>query len=324
MPCAPGAVLKGEYKVIRVLGEGGMARVYEVQDLITSTRYAMKEMMDHFRDAEEKKTALAQFRGEAVLLLKLSHPNIPGVLDFFSEGSSHYMVMQYIDGVDLDRLLKKKGSPFPQETVTRWAVEVCRVLYYLHLQKPPIVFRDVKPSNIILTSEGKLVLLDFGIARIFKAHKSSDTLHMGTEGYAAPEQYLGGRQQSDPRSDLYALGATLYHLATGDEPCIFDFPRLKELSPQFADIIRKATQPDPDQRFQSAKEMTNALMAVLRIMPSIEPLTGTGNRAPGGMGDRTSYMGQRVVNNEATKICENCGAVVRAKSRFCCRCGEKM
>jgi serine/threonine protein kinase len=322
MPCSPGAILKGEYRVVRVLGEGGMARVYEVQELRTNRRYAMKEMMDHFKNAEERNTALVQFRGEAVLLLKLSHPNIPKVMDFFSEGSSHFMVMQFIEGADLDKLLKTRGAPFPQETVTRWAVDICRVLYYLHIQRPPVVFRDIKPSNIILTSEGTLVLLDFGIARIFKAHKSSDTFAMGTEGYAAPEQYLGGGQ-TDPRSDLYALGATLYHLSLGEVP-LFSFPRTNELPMEFAAIIRKATQLDPDYRYQNAREMKNALMRMLHLAPPEEAIAGGGPGIIGKKGDRTSYMGQSSHQKETTKICERCGAVVRARSRFCCRCGDKM
>jgi len=320
MAVLPGTVLNGHYKVVKVLGEGGMACVYQAVDISTGRRLAVKEMEERFTSVEEKARALEQFRGEAVMLLRLSHPNIPKVLDYFSSGRSHFMVMEFIEGSDLDRHLRQRGSPYPERTVVNWGIELCRVLYYLHVQKPPVIFRDIKPSNIILTPGGKLILLDFGIARIFKAHKSSDTFAMGTEGYAAPEQYLGGGQ-TDPRSDIYALAATLYHLSTGEVP-LFAFPRLKDLSSGLAAVLKKATELDPDIRYGDAKEFRMALMSLsegdeIRNIPSSRLAVAKG-------GDRTTYIPEQKHRGEAISVCPRCSAVLRARSRFCIRCGERL
>lgn len=320
MAVLPGAVLNGHYKIVKVLGEGGMACVYQAVDISTGKRLAVKEMEERFSSIEEKTRALEQFRGEAVMLMRLSHPHIPKVLDYFSSGRSHFMVMEFIDGSDLDRHLRQRGSPYPERTVVNWGIELCRVLYYLHIQKPPVIFRDIKPSNIILTPGGKLILLDFGIARIFKAHKSSDTFAMGTEGYAAPEQYLGGGQ-TDPRSDVYALAATLYHLSTGEVP-LFAFPRLKELSSGLAAVLKKATELDPDMRYENAKEFRMALMR-LSGGEGIRSTASASLTAPQG-GDRTTYIPEQKKRGEAILVCPRCSAVLRARSRFCIRCGERV
>ncbi len=320
MAVLPGAVLNGRYKMVKALGEGGMARVYQAVEISTGKKLAVKEMEERFSSSEEKARALEQFRGEAVMLLRLSHPHIPRVIDYFSQGLSHFMVMEFIEGSDLDKQLRQRGAPYPERTVVNWGIEICRVLYYLHIQNPPVIFRDIKPSNIILTPERKLILLDFGIARIFKAHKSSDTFAMGTEGYAAPEQYLGGGQ-TDPRSDIYALAATLYHLSTGEVP-LFAFPRLKELSSRLAAVLKKATELDPDMRYGNAKEFRLALMDCfggegIRRTASTS-LTG----AQGG--DRTTYIREQKQRGEAIVVCPRCSAVLRARSRFCIRCGERV
>ncbi|MDQ7822357.1 MAG: protein kinase [Candidatus Eremiobacteraeota bacterium] len=321
MAVQPGSVLNGRYQVMRVLGEGGMARVYEAQDLSSARRCAIKEMEDSFQDEELRACAITQFRGEITLLLGLSHPNIPRVTDYFSHQASYFMVMDFIEGKDLDKLLKERGAPFPEKTIMQWGIELCRVLFYLHIQKPPVIFRDLKPSNIILSARGTLVLVDFGIARIFKAHKRGDTFHMGTEGYAAPEQYLENRQ-SDGRTDIYALGATLYHLATGQSP-LFQFPHLRDLSPDIAAILRKATDLDPDDRFSSAKEMRIALEKACGISPD-RRRPAIAMAAPSSTStDKTSYMIERSSPKEAVKYCDKCGAQIRAKSRFCNRCGAR-
>lgn len=316
-----GALLHNRYKITKKLGEGGMARVYEVRDVANSRRYAVKEIEERFSDSADRERALSQFHGEIALLVKLAHPNIPKVVDYFSEPMSHFMVMEFIEGSDLDRLLRNRGAAFPEKTVIRWGIQLCRVLHYLHIQKPPVIFRDIKPSNVILTSDGRMVLVDFGIARIFKAYKSSDTYAMGTEGYAAPEQYLGGGQ-TDPRSDIYALAATLYHLATNEAP-FFELPRLKDLSPQLSAILKKATELDPDHRFRSAKAMKDSLQMILGETEvdgtlTRHALTGAAYRAAS---DKTSCISQ--APQGPTKRCNGCRSVIRARSRFCPRCGAR-
>jgi len=321
MAVLPGTILNGRYKVVKVLGEGGMGKVYQALDISSGKKLAVKEMEERFSSQDERSRALEQFRGEAVMLMRLSHPHIPRVLDYFSSKSSHFMVMEFIEGSDLDRHLRQRGSPYPESTAIKWGIEICRVLYYLHIQKPPVIFRDIKPSNIILTPEGKLMLLDFGIARIFKAHKSSDTFAMGTEGYAAPEQYLGGGQ-TDPRSDIYALAATLYHLSTGEVP-LFAFPRLKELSPQFSAVLKKATELDPDMRYGSAREFRLALTGCAGGAENRRASATPVKAAQGG--DRTTYISEpRQQSGEVMIICRRCSAVLRSKGRFCIRCGEKL
>lgn len=323
MARAAGSILNGRYRVSRMLGEGGMARVYEVFDKASSRRYAVKEIEDRFSDPEDRKRALEQFRSEIILLLKLNHPNIPRVTDYFSEISSHYMVMEFIEGSDLDKMMRIRGNAFPPVTVVGWAIQLCRVLHYLHIQKPPVIFRDIKPSNIILTSDGRLVLVDFGIARIFKPYKRSDTYAMGTEGYAAPEQYLGGGQ-TDPRSDVYALGATLYNLLTNESP-LFEFPRLKEIPADLAQIIRKATDLDPDNRFRSAREMKDALQRIYTgtsgtrcATPQVQ--SASFQRIP----DRTSHITEPPRFTGATRRCNYCNALIRSRSRFCIKCGHRV
>jgi serine/threonine protein kinase len=339
----------GSYRIEDFLGEGGMARVYKVRELASNSIYAVKEMVDRFRDSQERECALHQFRSEYDVLRTLRHPNIPSVVDNFSLGSSHFMVMELILGEDLDRLTRRRGSPWPEITVIRWGIELCRVLYYLHTRKPqPIIFRDIKPSNIILTSDGRLVLLDFGIARIFKPSKRSDTFAMGTEGYAAPEQYFGGGQTT-PRSDIFALAATLYHLATGEAPQFafpfsfeHSFPRATCLSASCCAALRKATDEDPAMRFENAASMKNALQDVLGISGATQitlqarstyaprpPYPPQVSRVPGEAParqspERTSAMKnpQETVSNP--KFCDYCGALNRSKGRFCIKCGTKL
>jgi serine/threonine protein kinase len=266
-----GTLLGRRYRVVRVVGTGGFGTIYKAQDIrFRSGRVvAVKEMSDVYLDAHEKTWALQSFRQEAELLAQLKHFNLPGVFDFFEENGKAYLVMEFIKGSTLERELEITGGPIDEAVVMRWALQLCDVLHYLHTRQPSIIFRDLKPSNVMVTEEKQIKLIDFGIARIFKVQAETDTRTLGSRSYAAPEQYGAG--QSDARTDIYALGATLYKLLTGKTPldvplrqasaAVFRTPR--ELNPGISivteQIILKAMNLQPGDRFQSALEMFYAI-----------------------------------------------------------------
>jgi serine/threonine protein kinase len=266
-PTVAGIIVGGRYRIVRVAGVGGFATIYEAQDTRFQSRrvVAVKEMSDTYTDSHEKMWALQSFRKEAELLAQLKHSNMPDVLDFFEENSKAYLVMEFIVGTTLERKLEMAGGPLNETLVMRWGLQLCDVLNYLHSCRPPIIFRDLKPSNVMVTQEGKIKLIDFGIARIFKAQGNADTNTLGSRSYAAPEQYGSG--QSDARTDIYTLGATLYKLLTGvtpleaplrqANPALFRGPR--ELNPSIStatdQIILTAINLQPRDRFQSISDM---------------------------------------------------------------------
>ena len=212
------SLIRDRYVVVRVIGRGGMGAVYLVTDTLDQNRVmALKEMSNTaIVDARDRAMAVEQFRREAELLRRLRHPNLPIVSDEFALDDRYYLVMEYVPGSTLQQMLDRGEGPFPEARVVAWANQLCDVLHYLHRQQPPIIFRDLKPGNIMIMADDRLKLIDFGIARLFKPGQRQDTMLLGTQGYAAPEQYGGG--QSDARSDVYALGATLFSLLTGQDP----------------------------------------------------------------------------------------------------------
>jgi len=258
-------IIGGRYQVSRRLGQGGMGSVYLVQDMrIPGKQWAIKEMSDAaLPTPAERQQAINAFRQEAQLLATLDHANLPRVVDFFSEGGCHYLVMDFIEGETLEQLLSRRTTPFTETEVLSWAGQLCDVLSYLHAQHPPVIFRDLKPDNIMLARDGCTKLIDFGIARLFKPGQSKDTTCFGTPGYAPPEQY--GQGQTDARSDIYALGVTLHHLLTGYDPSTtpFALPKVRQLnlavSVRTEAAIERATQRDPAHRFQTVAEMKQAL-----------------------------------------------------------------
>ena len=263
---APNAQIGGRYQVIRKLGQGGMGAVYLVSDQrLAGKQYALKEMSDQaIADPAERQAALEAFQQEAAMLAALNHANLPQVTDYFTEGGNQYLVMEYVQGQTLEKKLELVRGPLPEPTVRRYAEQLCDVLVYLHGQRPPIIFRDLKPANImVLPGDKQIKLIDFGIARHFKPGKSKDTQAMGTPGYAAPEQY--GKGQSDARTDIYAFGATLHHAITGRDPSTepFKFPPVRSYnsvaSASFEQIVGRAVMLDPADRWQSARELQNAL-----------------------------------------------------------------
>jgi serine/threonine protein kinase len=261
-----GTVLHGRYRIVRTLGKGGMGAVYLVEDeKLFGKQWAVKELLERFVDAQDRAESVAQFQHEARILVGLRHPNLPQIIDAFEEEGRHYLVMEYVEGKTLEELMEKAAEGvIPEEQALRWAKQVCDVLDYLHSHDPPVIFRDLKPGNIMVTPEGQVKLIDFGVARLFDPSKGTDTLKMGTVGYAPPEQYAG-QGQTTPRSDVYALGATLYELVTGDSPEAhpFVFPPARQInrkvSTQTSLTIDKAVQLDPNDRYASARAMRVAL-----------------------------------------------------------------
>lgn len=253
----PGSLLDGRYYIVRLLSsKGAMGAVYLAQDQrLGNETCAVKEMLDNFQDPGERQRAIQWFEREALLLRRLQHPHIPRVIDHFTERGRHYLVMDYIEGETLESVLARQGGRgLPEESVIEWAVQICDVLEYLHGQQPPIIFRDIKPSNIMLDPRGQIKLIDFGIARIFESGRPGTMV--GTPGYAPIEQYQG---MAEPRSDIYALGATLHHLVTAQEPTPFTFPPVRTLNPTISTgleaVIAKAVSFQAADRQQSVGEM---------------------------------------------------------------------
>lgn len=205
------------------------------------------------------------------MLALLNHPNLPQVTDYFTERGKHYIVMEFVEGETLEDYLDRRGPPVSEAEARGWAAQLCDVLGYLHRQQPPVIFRDLKPANVMLTPDGQLKLIDFGIARFYKPGKQKDTLMMGTPGFAPPEQY--GRGQTDARSDLFSLGVTLHVLLTDYdvEQSPWSYPPVRTLnagvSPALERIIAKATAMNVAERYQSAAEMRAALDAC-RVPPA--------------------------------------------------------
>ena len=266
---APGTTLQGgRYVVEEVIGQGGMGHVYRVVDTHLSMRRALKEMIPQVGEPEAE---LINYRREAEMLLKQEHPGIPQIFDSFVEYRRAYIVLQFIPGDNLERRLNATQGFLPQEQVGEWMLQLCRIVAHLHSQRPPIIFRDIKPNNIILTPEGRIVLVDFGIAKTFVPDE--EHTNIGTNGYAPPEQY---KRQAEPRSDIYAIGATMHHLLTRSDPrkeTPFTFhermPRRlnPSISPQMEAVIMKCVQQKADDRFQSCEELSFAIESALGLGP---------------------------------------------------------
>ncbi len=223
-------LLKQRYRILRTVGKGGMGAVYEAEDTQLGNRLvAVKEMSQQNLSPNEVPGAAENFKREAYILARLQHPNLPSIHDYFTEAGRWYLVMSFIQGETLQKYLVKQGGKLPSAEVLRIGIELCLVLDFLHTQKPPIIFRDLKPTNIMRTPDGHIYLIDFGIARHFKPGQAKDTTVFGSQGYAAPEQY--GRSQTTPRSDIYSLGAILYQLLSGHNPAQAPF-RFSSLSSQ--------------------------------------------------------------------------------------------
>jgi WD40 repeat protein/tRNA A-37 threonylcarbamoyl transferase component Bud32 len=222
-PLVNSHLLIQRYRILGQLGRGGFGAVYQAEDIQFGNRaVAIKEMNPVNLSPQEIAEATEAFKHEALLLANLTHPNLPRIYDHFSDSGRWYLVMDFIEGETLEEYLQKApGGYLPVKEVLDIGIQLCSVLGYLHACQPPIIFRDLKPANIMRTAEGNYYLIDFGIARHFKPGQAKDTMAFGSPGYAAPEQY--GRRQTTPHADIYSLGATLHHLLTGDDPSLTPF-----------------------------------------------------------------------------------------------------
>lgn len=264
-------VIGGRYRIKAVLGEGGTAKVFLAErhdakngkrnagnngEPAAAMRYALKEIP---MEKAQRAGMLAELR----VAEKLFHPALPHVWEAFEEKGNVYIVMDYVEGTALDKILKEQGA-LPQDQAVEYAMQLCRAITYLHGFHPPIIYRDVKPANVILQKDGRVKLVDFGAIRQKESRKRRDTLPLGTPGYAAPEQYRHHRQ-SDVRTDVYGLGVTLYHMLTGHDPGEppYKICRVREwnrgLSTELERIVVKCTRPSPGRRYQSCAALLKAL-----------------------------------------------------------------
>jgi len=324
--------LAGRYIILKKIGQGGMAAVYQAADSrIPGKWWAVKEMSDAaIADPQAKQQAVQRFQQEAQMLALLNHPNLPNVSDYFSEAGRQYLVMEFIEGETLQALLDRHTGPLSERQVVDWGVQLCDVLDYLHSQQPPIIFRDLKPANIMLDKGGRVKLIDFGIVRHFNPAKASDTIPFGSPGYAPPEQY--GKGQTDASSDIYALGATLHQLLTGHDPAQtpFQFPPISSLnplvSPDVEQAVMRALEQSPAARWPSAREMRQALLHPAE--PS-QP-TQVGKQIVicprcGQVNDAAEIYCQSCLHQLAgSRFCPRCGDGIPTNSRFCPDCGSRV
>ena len=275
MGLAMGAIVRGRYRVLRRLGEGGMGSVYEIEELRRpGTVYALKELLDDGTlPQDELDQARARFAAEIALMRRLRHPRLPAFVESFDESGKRYFVMEYIPGGTLDERLSAAHATLPERDVLDWAIGICDALTYLHRQRPPIIVRDLKPGNIMVTPTGDVRLIDLGIARTYKPGKQTNTENLGTMTYASPEHL--GQTQTDPRSDIYSLGATLYHLLTNIEPAPLETPapgalrrHVPSLSAATEAAVIRCMALDPKRRFQSATALKDALVRARAALPA--------------------------------------------------------
>jgi serine/threonine protein kinase len=348
---APNTVIhsaRGDYAILNVIGRGGMGAVYRAQRLSDGTIWALKEMRPPpdapAAEVEENRKLFFQ---EADLLSQLSHPNLPVIADVFENNGRPTLVMEFVPGQPLELRLHEANAPLMEQQVLGYGIQIARVLHYLHTRQPPIIYRDLKPSNIMVTPEGVLKLIDFGVARTYKVRKSKDTIAMGSAGYAPPEQY--GKGQTDARSDVYALGATLLHLLTNMPPIPLQTPSagsIRKLNPsvdaQTERVLMKAMALDPNLRYKSAAEFDQALARrldapyadptvratppppVVAAPPSAIETTAT---VPAAQLQQAaaSFAPAPVVAEpppQGSVACSHCGRVNKPGARFCAGCGS--
>jgi eukaryotic-like serine/threonine-protein kinase len=357
----PGTLLLDRYLIVKRVGGGGMGSVYQARDKRLADRLcAVKEMIEMFADQNQRAKAVEDFKREAEVLAQLDHPSIPTVFDYFIETGRYYLVMRWIGGGDLAEQMRIRGGTVDEAAVTKWAIQICDVLHYIHSQKPPIIYRDLKPANLMLDDKsGRVMLVDFGIARIVRPTEKGVTA-IGTMGYAPPELFAG---KVEPRSDLYSLGATMFHMLTGSDPqdnplLIFDFsknprPRQinRDITPEMEHILSKAVAHKPEDRHTNALELMRMLEehgARLEVRAraesprpsgvSVQPTPGGSIPVPspliGGEGreSRASYPplsvspGSQPIAGEPSMewvFCGHCGERIGAEDVYCAHCGQR-
>lgn len=321
---AGGTLLNRRYEILRKIGGGGMGAVYLATDSnLGGVERAVKEMVQSSIDEEQQTKAIEDFKRESTILSTLDHASIPTIYDYFYDETLErfYLVMKYISGGDLaGRLRATPGGRMEERQVAEWAVQIADVLAYLHNLPTTIVYRDLKPSNVMIDGKsGRIMLIDFGIARSVNQEEKGVTA-VGTMGYAPPELFSG---QVEPRSDIYSLGSTMFHLLTGADPqnnplLIFDFqknPRPRQINPQLSDqmerILMRSVEYNADGRFASAVEMREALSGHLQNLDAGSVTFGV-SEAPAAV----SLSSQSV-------FCGFCGRRIVASDLFCAFCGAK-
>ena len=251
-----GQVIDDKYEILKLIGEGGMSKVYLAMDKRLNKSWAVKEIEKKAKDRNNEivvQSAIA----EANMIKQLDNPAIVRIVDIIDNGNVIYIIEDFVEGETLEALLEADGAQ-PEELVVEWGKQLCEAFDYLHTRTPPIIYRDMKPANVMLTPEGKLRVIDFGIAREYKEHNLKDTTSLGTRGYAPPEQFGG---KTDARSDIYSLGVTLFQLVTGRDPCLAstELKPVRQIDPKLSEgietIIQKCIQHDPANRYQSCVEL---------------------------------------------------------------------
>ena len=258
-----GSVIDGKYEILKQIGKGGMSTVYLAMDKRLNKQWAVKEI-SRKGFGKNNEEIINEVPADAEMMKALDHSAIPTIVDIIDDKDSDYIyvVMDYVEGESLDKVLAEYGAQ-PQDLVIDWSKQICEALGYLHAQKPPIIYRDMKPANVMLKPEGNIKIIDFGIAREYKEGNLADTTVLGTKGYASPEHY-GGRQ-TDERSDIYTLGMTMHHLLTGVDPRPADYiyAPIRQWNPELSGglerIIDKCVSPDPKDRYQNCNELLYAL-----------------------------------------------------------------
>ncbi len=356
-----GTVVEGRlarYEVLGTVGRGGMGVVYRARRSQDQAIIALKEMRPaEATKPEDFQEARMLFSQEAEVLLNLDHPNIVDAFEIFEWHGSPYFIMEFVNGVSLEKRLRDANAPAFEQDALTWGVQMARVLHYLHTRNPPIIYRDLKPANVILTPEGIIKFIDFGVARRFKGSKSKDTVAIGTYGYAPREQY--GKEETDARSDVYTLGATLYHLLTNLPPIPLRTPEvgsIQEHNPsvkaQTEQVVIRAMQQERERRYQTAAEMEAALNACLPapvapiatvpvpaaapVAPDATQRTSTPYVPPKARQPAPSFPA--VVAPSVPRpspvapsgaggppiFCPNCGRGNKPNSRFCAACGASL
>lgn len=250
-----GSVIDGKYEILKEIGRGGMSVVYLAMDKRLNKQWAVKEIRKK-GSGKNDEIVVNSLLAEANMMKKLDHPALPRIVDIIDNGVTIYVVMDYIEGESLDKILNEYGAQ-SEEMVVGWAKQLCDALSYLHSQKPPIIYRDMKPANVMLKPEGNIKIIDFGIAREYKEQNLADTTVLGTKGYAPPEQYSG---QTDARSDIFALGMTMHHLLTGVDPRSGEvYAPVRQWNPELSEgieiIIDKCVEPAAENRYQSCSDL---------------------------------------------------------------------
>jgi eukaryotic-like serine/threonine-protein kinase len=351
----PGTLLLDRYLIVQRVGGGGMGSVYQAKDKRLADRLcAVKEMIELFADQNQRTKAVEDFKREAEVLAQLDHPSIPTVFDYFIEGGRYYLVMRWIGGGDLAEQMRVRGGIVDEVPITKWAIQICDVLHYIHSQKPPIIYRDLKPANLMIDDKSsRVMLVDFGIARIVRPTEKGVTA-IGTMGYAPPELFAG---KVEPRSDIYSLGATMFHMLTGSDPqdnplLIFDFsknPRPRQInpniSPEMESILMRSVAHKPEDRHASALEFMRTLeehSTRLESRPRPEPQRMSSNYArPSNPAtpappitpreSKPNYSGTSAASSGGTAsatgqdwvFCGHCGEKIGADDVYCAHCGNR-